>query len=215
MKFLIAVVLLAAVAGVYSEPAITADINAAVGGGGAKGAKGGSLSPQAIAQLEEILTRAAGPKVSKLAVKLLTTLTNKVLKGIPLGKVLGPVVNLVHKTAKSGGSLEKLLAGGNAKALKGKGNNISPADQAALEKVLARTVGPYTAKYLVQTVAIASNGLLGKLHLGKLLHGVGGLVKNVAKPKGLVGKLIGQKGLGKPISKLLGAGSKGGKGGKQ
>lgn len=158
-----------------------------------------------IAEINIILSRVAGPRVSKLLIDLTTTLTNEILKGVPLEILLHPVVRLVFKTAKQGGSLEKLLAGGNRGALEGKGKNLTPAVQEALCKVLQRTVGPYNALFIVRTVGIAGNGLLGKLHLDELLHGVTGLVKNVAKPKGLVGKIIGQKELGKPISKLLGA----------
>lgn len=123
------------------------------------------------------------------------------MSGIPLRGLLHEVTGLLVKTLKSRGFVENLLAGGDANAFdantkgsNGKLKNIPPADQARLFKILRRTVGPYTANYIVRTVSIAVNGLLGKIPLNKILHGVTGLVKGVANPKGLVGKLIGQKG---------------------
>lgn len=109
------------------------------------------------------------------------------------------------------GIVEKILADGdpnvynaNVKGTNGKSKNLSPADQARIFKILNRTVGPYTANYIVRVVAIAINGILGRIPINQILHGVTGLVENVAKPKGIVGQIIGQQGLGKPISQLFG-----------
>lgn len=161
---------------------------------GVGGAGKPNLSAEDLTKLNTILKRVGGPKVSGMLVKLTAALANKVLKGVPVSALLKPVVALTYKLAKQGGDLEKILAGGNAAALQGKGNNLTPADQKALFDVLNRTVGPYAASFIVRTVGVVANGLLGKLHLGKLTEGVTNLVKNVANPKGIVGELIGRKG---------------------
>lgn len=225
MKFVIAVVIFfAAVFGVYSSPQVLGvtstigvpgiDINGltdtiggvadaasdAVDGAsddigdllggitsiatGVGGAGKPNLSAEDLTKLNTILKRVGGPKVSGMLVKLTAALANKVLKGVPVSALLKPVVALTYKLAKQGGDLEKILAGGNAAALQGKGNNLTPADQKALFDVLNRTVGPYAASFIVRTVGVVANGLLGKLH---------------------VEELIGRKGLGGPISELLGA----------
>lgn len=200
MKFAIVVLLLATVVGVYSQ--------------GAKGAKGGpkNLPPQDIAEIYEVLKKVVGPKLARLVTTLLVTLANNVLRGVPLRSVLHGVVKLLSKLLRPGGILSNLLSGGNKgtlsknpKQANGQRKNLSPADRAKLQKVLSRTVGPYTSKYLVDLVANLVNGLLGKVPLDKLLHGVTGLVKGLLSPKGLVGKLVGRKGVGGIISKLLGA----------
>lgn len=246
MKLVIVAVLLAAVVGVYGQGDIIDKIRIPIGGGGGGGDDGASdgagaagdgangagaigsaagsaagggqkgLSPKEIAQIYGILTRIVGPKIAKLATKLIVVLVNKVLKGLPI-KV---VVNLVGKLLKPGGILEKILGGGKANAggggatqPNGKPKNLTPADRKALMAILNRTVGPYTSKYIVDIVGILLNGnLLGKIPLHALIHGVTGLVGNLLKPNGLLGKLLGQKGLGKPISQLLGAKSGGGQG---
>lgn len=180
-----------------------------VGGitGGITGGAGNppNLSTADLAKVNEILRRAAGPKVSGLVLKVVNSLVNKALKGVPLRGLLNPTVGLVYNTLKQSGTLDKLLAGGNQAALAGQGRNITPAEQQQLVEILSRTVGPYTAAYIVGTASHLSNGLLGKIPLHQILHPVGKLVKGLLKPKSLLGNLLGQKGLVKPISRLLGA----------
>lgn len=182
-------------------------------GGITSGITGGAgnppnLSPADLAKINEILTRAAGPKVSGLVVKVVNALVNKALKGVPVGGLVKPAVDLVYKTLKQSGILEKLLAGGNKAALAGQGRNITPAEQQELVKVLSRTVGPYTANFIVRTASTATNGLLGKIPLHQILAPVEKLAKSLLKPNSILGKVVGQKGLGKLISRLLGANTK-------
>lgn len=210
MKFFIAVILLAAVVGVYSESQQIVTETSAKAGGAGKGPK--NLSEADITEIEAILRKIVGPKLSGLVTELVSKLANSVLGGLPLGALFRETTGLVSSLLKSGGTVENLLAGGdqtaynaNEKGSNGKIKNLTPQDQAKVFKILRRTLGPFTANYLVRIIGITTNGLLGNIPLNQLVHGVGGLVKNLANPKGLVGKLIGQKGLGKPISKLLGA----------
>ena len=192
MKFAIVALLLVAVAGMHS-----------VSGGAAAPT---NLSPADAAQIRAILTKALGSKIGNGATKLVSQIANGVLKKIPLKGILHPVVGLVNKLAKNGGAIEKILGGGNAKAAKGpNAKNLTPADQAKLTAILNRTVGPYTSAYTVKLVATLADGLLGKIPLSKILKPVQNLVGKLLAPNALLGKLLGQKGLGKPISKLLGA----------
>lgn len=195
MKFaIVAMVLLATVAGVYSQA------------GGAAAATPKNLSPQDQVKIQAILTKIVGPKLSKTVTQLVASLANGVLGGVPLNGVIHPVSQLLVKLLKSHGTLAKLLGGGNANAANGpNAKNLTPADQARLAKILNRTLGPYTSKYIVKTVATLVDGLLGKIPLGSLLHSVTGLVEKTLSPKGPLGQLLGRKGLGGPISKLLGA----------
>lgn len=76
MKFIIAVVLLAAVVDVYSEPQ-QASISAKAGADtGAGGGKPKNLSPQDIAAIEAILRKIVGPKLSGAVTKLVASLAN-------------------------------------------------------------------------------------------------------------------------------------------
>lgn len=184
--------------------------------GGAKGAKGGkNLSPQQIQEIQAVLTKVVGPKLAGVVTKILVVLVNGLLKKVPLSQLLKVVIKLVVKLLKSNGLLTKLLSGGNAKASEGgpkqkngKPKNLTPADQAKLIAILTPTVGPYTSKYVVKLVAHLTDGLLGKVPLHALLHGVKGLAKGLLKPNGLVGKLVGRKGVGGLVSKVLGANPK-------
>ena len=204
MKVAIVALLLVAVVGVFSEPQINIGANVGIGGAAAKGGK--NLSAQDIAEIQAILTKIVGTKLSGGVTKLVATLVNGALGKIPLRGVLHSVTGLLFKLLKDGGVVEKLLGGGNANAAKGpNAKNLTPADQAQLTAILNRTVGPFTSKFIVKTVATTVDGLLGKIPLGKLLHGVTGLVGKLLKPNALVGKLVGQKGLGKPVSQILGA----------
>lgn len=208
MKFAIVVLLLATVVGVYSQGGALGQVAKGAGGKGAPK----NLSQKDIVEIFAVLTKVLGPKLAGLVTKLLVSLANNVLRGVPIQSLLHGVTQLVTKLLKPGGILTKLLAGGNKDAFSkspkqanGKPKNLTPADQEKLEEILSRTVGPFTSKYLVKTVATLVNGLLGKLPLNQLLHGVSRLVKGLLKPKGLLGKLLGRKGLGGPISRLLGA----------
>lgn len=204
MKFIIAVVLLAAVVGVYSEPQQAS---------ASPKAKAGSknISDADIATIQAILTKIVGPKIATFATNLIKSLVNGSLAGLPISGLTRAAVNVLNNLLKSKGTVESLLAGGdpnafnaNAKGANGKPKNLSPADQARIFKILRRTVGAFTANYIVRITAIAINGIIGRIPLQKLLHSVTGIVENVANPKGLVGKVIGQQGVGKPVSRLLG-----------
>lgn len=235
MKFaIVAVLLVAAVVGVYGDGdpeensqisiPVTGTVGAETGGAGdvagaAKGAIGGSTadelqnwSTQDMAEIQTILQNIVGPKISTAVTKLVAYLVNGALSGIPISGLMNGATKILVKLLQPRGIVEKILAGGdknvfnaNVKGTNGKPKNLSPADQARIFKILNRTVGPYTANYIVRIVTIAINGILGRIPLNKVLHGVTGLVENVTNPKGIVGQIIGQKGLGKPISQLLGA----------
>lgn len=200
MKFaIVAIVLLATVVGVYSQAAKAA-VNPK------------NLTPKEIAEIQAVLTKIVGPKLSKTVTKLIVSLANGILGGVPLKGVLRSVVQLLVKLLKSHGILAKLLGGGNsnaagggAKGANGQLKNLTPADQQRLIAILSRTLGPYTASYIVKLVATLVDGLLGKIPLHSILHSVTGLVEKTLNAKGLLGKLLGRKGLGGPISKLLGA----------
>lgn len=199
MKFaIVAIVLLATVTEIYSQEAVSA------------GPK--NLPPQDIKEISKILTRIVGPKLSATLTSLIVSLANGVLNKVPLRGVVHSVAGLVIKLLKSHGILEKILGGGNPNAAKGGANgangqpkNLTPEDQERLIKILNRTVGPYTSRYIVKTVALLLDGLLGKIPLHALIHSLTGLVGEVFKPNALVGQLLGRGGLGKPISELLGA----------
>lgn len=142
----------------------------AKGGKGPKGKQ--NLSPQEITEIESILTKIVGPKLAHTVTKLIVTLVNGLLKKVPLSSLLKMVVKLLGKLLKSHGLLAKLLSGGNLSASgggpkqkNGKPKNLTPADQARLVAILSRTVGTYTAKYVVKLVANLTNGLLGKVPL--------------------------------------------------
>lgn len=200
MKFAIVVILLlAATIGVYGGGATKAD------------GKPKNITPKEITEIKTILTKVVGPKLANLVTKLVVTLANGLLKKIPLHSVVKVVVQLLVKLLKSHGILEKLLGGGNsnaagggAKGANGKLKNLTPADQAKLTAILSRTLGPYTSRYVVKLVATLVDGLLGNVPLNKILHGVTGLVEKLLG-KGQLAKLLGPKGLGGPIRKLLGA----------
>lgn len=205
-----------------------------IGGKGPKG-KPKNLTPVQIAEITAILTKVVGPKLAHFIVKIVVIITNGLLGKVPLHSILKVVVKLLIKLLGgpkgllgSKGLVGKLLGGGHpqqadaAKQKNGKLTNLTPEDQRKLTIILSQTLGPYTSSNVVHLIAVLIDGVLGKIPLNKLLHGVGGLVGNLLKPKGLVGKLVGRKGLGGLVSKLLGAnpkadaavkgGTKGGKG---
>lgn len=100
-------------------------------------------------------------------------------------------------------------AEGGAKGANGKLKNLAPADQARLIAILSRTVSPYTARFVVKLIATLVDGLLGKIPLHKPLHSATGLVGHLlGSPKALLGKLLGRKGVGGVVFKLLGANPK-------
>lgn len=173
------------------------------GGDGAKGngAKG-NLTHKQIVEIEAILTKIVGPKLAKVLIDLVVTLVNGLLGRIPLHSLLKIVVKLLQNLLKSHGILAKLLGGGNPGAANGgpktpdgKLKNLTPADQERLIAILSRTVGPYTARTVVKLLATLIDGLLGKIPLNKILHGVVGLVKKLLSSNGLLGKLLGPRGL--------------------
>lgn len=206
MKFVIVAVLLAAVVGTYGASVnigANAGANAAIGGG-----KNAAAAADA-AKLNEVLTRILGPRLAATVSNLISLLAKNPL----LRLVIHSIPKLLIILLKSGGVVEKLVSGGDTNApnkptkANGKPANLTPQDQATLETVLERTVGPFTAPYVVRIIALLADGkVLGELPLDEILKTVIGLVQRLAKPGELVGKLIGQKGLGKPISKVLGAG---------
>lgn len=132
-----------------------------------------------------------------MLVKLISAIVNGALGHINLHSILGLVPKLLIKLLGHGkgllgstGIVGKVLGGGHpeqakgsAKTPEGKLKNLTPEDQERLRQILSRTVGPYTASNVVHLVAVLCDGLLGKLPLNKLLHGVGGLVNNLLKPK--------------------------------
>lgn len=70
-----------------------------------------------------------------------------------------------------------MLTGG----IKFTGKKLTPNDQRQLFAILTRTVGPYTARYIVKTVVTIQNGLVGELNLRKLLHVVAEIAEIVCK----------------------------------
>lgn len=188
------------------------------GGDGAKGKGKGAkvnLTSKQIAEIEAILTKIVGPKLAKVLVDLVVTLINGLLGRVPLRSLLKIVVKLLKNLLGSHGILKKSLGGGNpdaanggAKTSDGKIKNLTPADQARLIAILSRTVGPYTARTVVKLLATIIDGLLGKLPLEQILHGVTGLVEKLLSSNGLFGKLLGPGGVGGLLRGLLG-GNKG------
>lgn len=161
-----------------------------------------------------------GPKLAGAVTKLVVTLINKLG---PLGKLLKPVIKLLPKLLGNDkellghvGALFKILAGGKTdladRAIlpNGKPAPFPPAEQHKLAATLTRTVGPYTARNVVHVLAVIINGnLLNKLGvLTKIVKPVIGLIQKLLLPRALVGKLLGRKGLGALVSKLLGANPK-------
>lgn len=217
MKLIIVAVLLAAVVGTYGVSVrigANADANAGAGGGSAAApAKPANVTPQQLAEIEAILTEILGPKIAKAVTKLIAVLADGILKKLPIKSILKAVIKLLTILLKKGGLFEKLLGGGNANAASegtqpiGKPTNLTPATQQQLIKILSRTLGPYTSRYIVKIVAILVNGhIAGRIPLHKLLTAVTRLLRILTKPKGLVGKLVGPKGVGGVVAPLLGKG---------
>lgn len=204
MKFVIVVVLLAAVVGTYGQTSIRAKAgaNAAIGGGQK------ATAAADVAQLYKVLTRILGPKLAGAVSKLIFILTKN-----PLLRSIGrAAVRILINLLKKAGITEKLVSGGNTNAANeatqanGKSTNLPPATQQQLDAILQRTVGPYTAPYVVTLVALLVNGkIAGKIPLEKIIALVTKAANYLLKTNALLGKLLGQKGLGKPISQLLGA----------
>lgn len=206
MKFVIVAVLLATVVGTYGQSVnagAKAGANAAIGGGNnaADAAGPGALNA--------VLTRILGPKLALTVSKLILA-----LKKVPL---IRPVIRLVLKPLiallKKAGGVDKLVSGGDTNApnkatqANGKPTNLPPAQQKELETILERTLGRYTAPYVVELCALLADGrIAGKLPLNKILRFVIRLLHTLAAPGALVGKLIGPHGLGKLLRGLLSGG---------
>ncbi len=163
MKFAIAVVVLTTVVGVYSDDSIPAL---------PIGSKG--LSPQEIVKIKDVIAKVAGPKVADVLTKLVASLANGVLQRTPRQGVLDNVTKLLIQLFKPN------VKDGNALS-DGKIKNLTPADQKALQTILNRTVGPYTASNIVRILATVTNGLVGKIPLSKIIQGVTVQITNLIK----------------------------------
>lgn len=154
MKFAIVIVLLASAVCVYSQAS----------------GQGQNLSAQDVAVIQNILNKIVGPKLSKVLTKLIGLLVNGAFDKVKIGSVMPLVINF-------------LTSGSNANAASGSTIKIfTPADQKALFSVLSRTVGPYTASNIVETVGVLVNGLSGKIPLNTILHRVTEVVGKVLNP---------------------------------
>lgn len=123
MKFLIAVVLLAAVSGIYSEPPKS--------GIGAKA--GASLPPADVAAINAILSEMVGPELSGAVTKLIESLANLALSGTQLR-------SLLHD--KSPENVEKILSppdasdpNANVRDANGILISITPAGERRISKI--------------------------------------------------------------------------------
>lgn len=214
MKCAIAVALLVAVIGVYSEEQST--IGSALGSLVNTPSSSGlavneNLTPQDLTEIQTIFNEVLGPQLSTSMTELVATLVNGTLGKVPVNSVVHKVVELSVKLLKTNGVVNKLLGGGNSNAAgggtintNGQLKNLTPDDQAGLIKTLSRYLGPYTAMNIVKLVANLTNGLVSKVPLHGLLHGVSVLMQKVLS-KNAVKKLLGSQSLDGLISAQLGA----------
>lgn len=157
--------------------------------------KGNALHklPKNQKQLTKILAAKVGPKLAPTVAKLLASLQKVKL----VGKVLEMVSKLAVKTLKNCGILEKLLAGGIAKAIRSK--TLNKKAQSELYKYLKSVVPSCAACLLTKLVTLLVNGqLLGNLPLlKKLMPQLGKLVPQLLK------SLKGLQKLLKPVRQIL------------
>lgn len=205
MKFAVVVLLLVIVVCAHGQ-------SSAKGATGVKGAQGsGNLSPSDIAEIQNGLTLIVGPRLSKLLTNVFVLLANGLTAGLPLKGVAHLVVQLMLKVLAANGIAEQVATGFNSDPRTksnyqsdGKPKNLPPAEQQRLIDILKRTFGVYLATYMVRVVNNLFNGLLAKIPLKQPLSALINLTDKLLDPQGLIGTIVGQKGLGKPISQIFG-----------
>ncbi|KAJ7211421.1 hypothetical protein GGX14DRAFT_394332 [Mycena pura] len=181
---------------------------------------GPGLLPPEVSFIQRILTTAVGPRLAPVMVELVVSLANGVLKQVPFWDLVSAVDGLVTKLVGLGEPISQPLV---VEETRDQRTTLTRTDSQQNIGVrpflflshpfLAPHLPPnmrYPSVYIVKIVVmVLVNGLVTKMPVQDLVHGVNTLIGdhflNHLEPNGPLGKIVGQKGIEKPVSQLLGA----------